>query len=101
MRKISELARNAFYNNEHFKKDNTEVIIEVYPDYKTTKLYLHGKCIAKRDNINNKLYVNHCGYTTNTTKERLNSLYGVSIYQKNYVWYLNGVEMLSDWNEVI
>ena len=98
MRKISELARNAFYNGNDFRKDNTRVEHNFSDNF--SYLYLHGNCIAKRDNINNKLYVNHCGYTTNTTKERLNGLYGVSIYQRNYVWYLNGVEMLSCWNEV-
>jgi len=97
MRKISELARNAFYNGNDFRKDNTRVEHNFSNNF--SYLYLHGNCIAKKDN--NKLYVSHCGYITNTTKERLNSLYGVSIYQKNYVWYLNGVEMRDNWNEVI
>ena len=99
MRKISELARNAFYNSNDFRKNNTRVEHNFIDNF--SYLYLHSNCIAKRDNTNNKLYVNHCGYTTNTTKERLNSLNGVSICQRNYIWYLGGMKMLSGFNEVI
>ena len=54
-------------------------------------LALHGHRIAKLL-PNNDLYIRSAGWETKTTKERLNGLPGVDIYQKNYVWYLNGVE---------
>ena len=32
----------------------------------------------------------NCGWFSNTTKERLNGLPNVNIYQKNFEWFLNG-----------
>ena len=50
-------------------------------------LLLHHNCIAKLEQ--GKLYIRSGGYETQTTKERLNGLPGVSIYQKDFQWYLN------------
>lgn len=88
MRKITEQAIRAFRNNEKFSSSNTQIIME---DQKT-KMYLHGNLIAYKED--GKLFISTCGWSSNTTKERLNGLEGVSIYQKNWNWYLNGKE----WN---
>lgn len=87
MRKITEESVNAFYNGEAFRKANME--IEVLPD--VTIMKLHGNSIAYLYNDPQKtLSITNCGWESNTTKERLNALRGVNIYQKNYQWYLNG-----------
>jgi hypothetical protein len=53
-----------------------------------TQMRLHGNIIAQKSNSG--LTISTCGWATNTTKERLNGLYGVNIVQRNYEWYLNG-----------
>lgn len=87
MRKITEESVDAFMNARKFKKANMEV--EVLPN--VTILKLHGNKIAYRyNNPERTLSITNCGWFTNTTKERLNALEGVNIYQKNWEWYLNG-----------
>ena len=86
MRKITEESVDAFMNARKFKKANMEV--EVLPN--VTILKLHENKIAYRyNNPERTLSITNCGWFTNTTKERLNALEGVSIYQKNWEWYLN------------
>ena len=55
-------------------------------DGKILKLY--NNPIAKWEN--GKLYISSAGYQTATTKERLNGIPGVSVNQKQGMWYLNG-----------
>ena len=89
MRKITEESVQAFNNSIAFKKANME--IEVLPN--VTVMKLHGNSIAFRYNDPNRtLSITNCGWQTNTTKERLNAIDGVSISQKKGVWYLNGTE---------
>lgn len=84
MRKITIDSCKAFNENQSFKSKNTEIIIES----DKTKMVLHDNVIAIKEN--NILKITNCGYFTNVTKERLNGLPNVNIYQKNYNWYLNG-----------
>jgi uncharacterized protein YneR len=90
MRKITREAVEAFNNNLPFNKGNTVVFVS---EMQTT-LRLHGSSIARKRE--GKLEINPCGFLTNTTKERLNGLPNVNISQKNFIWYLNGVELTSD-----
>lgn len=86
-RKITQESVNAFYRGEAFKKSNMEVVVE--PN--VTILKLHNNPIAYLYNDPDKtLSIRNAGWQSNTTKERLNALEGVSISQKNWVWYLNG-----------
>ena len=85
MIQITKEAVDAFLNGYYYKKSNMEVTCG--------EMYLHGNKIAWLD-VNGQLWISHCGYRTNTTKERLNGLPGVNIRQRNYQWYLNGEE----WN---
>ena len=81
MRKITENAVNAFYSNGYFKQDNTMVLNGV--------MQLHRTNIAILKD--GKLFLNTDGYTTNTTKERLNGVLEVHrmyIKQKDFQWYL-------------
>lgn len=91
MRKITEQSVNAFMNAKKFSKQN--MVVEVLPN--VTILKLHNNAIAYRYNNPEKtLSITNCGWFSNTTKERLNALPNVNIYQKNWNWYLNGKE----WN---
>lgn len=112
MRQITKESINAFYNDFTFSKSN--MIVE-YSYGKTnelpslnntylTKLRYHNNTIAIKS-VNKytgieRLYITNCGYFTNTTKERLNALKGVSIVQKNFIWYLNGIEWHGDLTEI-
>jgi hypothetical protein len=87
MRKITAQAVDAFMDARPFKKDNMQV--EVLPN--VTIMYLHGNAIAYRFNDPDRtLTITNCGWFSNTTKERLNGIPGVSINQKKGQWYLNG-----------
>ena len=95
MRQITQQAIAAFYANKDFKSGNTRVTVVEGNSY----LLLHGSCIAKREN--GIVSINPQGYTTTTTKERLNGLHGVHITQRSFIWYLNDVPMRTrDWTVI-
>ena len=54
-------------------------------------LKLHNNIIAIL-HPDDTLQIDSCGWFTPTTKERLNALPNVNIYQKAFKWYLNGKE---------
>jgi hypothetical protein len=87
MRQITQDVIRAFWQGVKFNRANSSVEITEH----CVVLKLHGNAIARRD-IGNKQVFAICdgGWTSNTTKERLNGLRGVRIYQKDWQWYLNG-----------
>lgn len=100
MRQITRESINAFLNGQTFNKQNMSVTVDQYKDpnniyLKLTTLRLHGNAIAKRQN--GQLYITNAGWSTNTTKERLNALPNVRIQQKAFSWYLNGREWSGEW----
>lgn len=91
MRQITEESIEAFMSATPFSKSNMSV--EVKPN--VTILSLFGNEIAyKYNDPQNTLSITNCGWKSNTTKERLNALPNVSIYQSSGVWFLNGEQ----WN---
>ena len=84
MRTVTQNAVNCFYNKENGNFNNTSVITEG----NITKMFLFGNLIAKLEN--DKLFITNAGWKSNTTKERLNALKGVNIFQKKGEWFLNG-----------
>lgn len=87
MRKITRESVQAFMDARPFSKDNTT--IEVLPN--VTIMSLFGNRIAYRYNDPERtLSITNEGWLSNTTKERLNGIPGVSINQKKGEWYLNG-----------
>ena len=95
MRKIERQMIQAIVDERsHWSKDNTRV----ESTDGISSVYLHGHKIAEFEHrLNGKLWINNCGYETNTTKSRLNVLidfvfgcdptkYG--IFQKNWNWWL-------------
>lgn len=94
MRKITEKAVEAFLSNNSFNGNNTKVSKVIGG----TRMYLHNNCIA--ENINGRIGITNCGWFTNTTKERLNGIPGVSIRQVNGNWILNGNLWDGAWIEI-
>ena len=95
MRQITIESLNAFLNAKKFNKSNMSV--EVLPN--VTVLKYQGNEIAfKYNDQKQTIAITNCGWFSNTTKERLNGVIRLSglnikeIYQKNFVWYLNGKE---------
>lgn len=87
MRQITNDSINAFMNARKFNRQNMSV--EVLPN--VTILKLHNNAIAyKYNDPEETLSITNCGWFSNTTKERLNGLPNVNIYQKNFEWFLNG-----------
>ena len=94
MRKIErEMLQAIVDERSHWSKDNTRV----ESTDGISSVYLHGHKIAEYEHrLNGNLYINNCGYDTNTTKSRLNALIkwvvgsatGNGIFQKNWNWYL-------------
>ena len=89
MKKVTLKSIDAFLSAKKFNSQNTRVI--VLPN--VTILTLFGNEIAYLYNDPDRtLSITNCGYFTKTTKERLNGIPGIRINQKNYNWYLNGIE---------
>jgi hypothetical protein len=110
---IEQQMIRAISNETDWKKDNTSVVVipgtPWPPNFCTTfskeiQVRLHGNLIARifpgnliacnlTDHIfpGNKMILSSCGWVTNTTKSRLNSIlhhYNLGgIFQKDYVWY--------------
>lgn len=107
MRLITEKMTDLFTSFNSCKMANTEVMHKaMLKNGKFPKgdhfivLELHGHEIAAMDSKDHSLYITNAGWQTNTTKERLNGLPGVSIYQKKGKWYLNGNEWNGEWIQV-
>ena len=94
MRKISIDSALALIHGQAFKRDNTKV--EISPNNKYAYMYLFGNWIARKNLRNGNININNCGYTTTTTKDRLNAIIYYSdynhnfkhIFQKNHTWYI-------------
>jgi len=63
-----------------------------------SELFLFNNLIAKKGT--DGLFITNAGWKSNTTKERLNELPGVSIYQKKGEWFLNDKEWNGEWTKV-
>ena len=118
MRQITRDAGQALRNRQPFKRGNTTV--EVIERSRTpywvkrdgfvidenrrvdAKMRLHGHVIAEFHDLGGHpdcprtqhyyYMIDSCGYMTHTTKERLNGIPGIQVVQKDWVWYLNGIE---------
>lgn len=100
MRKITQNAVNALLAAGTFSQGNTTVTLNdgralgewSNSDSMVSRMYLHGNLIATLDHNTKLLTITNAGWSSNTTKERLNGLPNVSIHQANWQWYLNGKE---------
>jgi hypothetical protein len=95
MRKITSEAVDKFLSKTPFRKSN----MSVEENGGVYKLKLHGNTIATIDELG-VLSVSNAGWRSNTTKERLNGIPGVRVHQKNWNWFLNGVEWDGSWKRI-
>ena len=92
MRKIEQQMNRAIVNRNNWSNSNTFVEYNSNTDCST--IVLHRTAIAVWDHNNEAVKLNTGGYTTNTTKSRLNAIldqvmYGARVYQKNFDWFLS------------
>jgi hypothetical protein len=90
MRKITQKIVGAFISRRSLSSGNTRT--------NGQSLFLHDNEIARW--TNNKLEISNGGWPSDTTKERLNALPGVSINQSNFVWFLNGQKWDGNWTVI-
>jgi hypothetical protein len=88
MRKIEQEMLKAIRSRKNWSNANTAVSI----DSDVVSVMLHGHKIAEIDFKERKMKISSCGYTTSTTKSRLNAILhefsNQGIYQKNYEWFI-------------
>lgn len=84
MRKVTERIKQAFEQGVSLKVGNTKT--------DGTSVFLHGNEIIKRD-PSGLVMATLAGWNTPTTRERINGITGLGIYQKNFAPMLNGQEI--------
>lgn len=94
MKIVTQNAVATFYRKGNATFSNTQVVTE----NGVTSMFLFGNKIAEEKE--GVLRITNVGWESNTTKERLNSLNGVSIQQKKGEWYLNGELWNGNWIEI-
>lgn len=103
-RKITKESVDAFLAGRPFHKGNMSV--DIIDREKLVVLKLHGNPIARRDLTTGKLEITNAGWPTVTTRERLNGLPGVSVWQRNHVQIIatkefpEGIEWNGEWTVV-
>ena len=92
MRKIERQMNFAISNKGNWAGSNTSVSYN--ENTNCSSVYLHGHQIATFDHNLKAVKLSSCGYTTNTTKSRLNAIldevkYGCRVFQKNWEWFVS------------
>ena len=87
MRQITQKIVTAFEQRRALKIDNSET--------DGTSLWLFNNKIA--EHREGGIWITNAGWSSKTTKERLNGLRGVHITQKKGEWYLNGHRCGGEW----
>jgi len=88
MRKTTKTIHAAFQDQRPCRVGNTHT--------DGNAVYLHGNKIVERraDGI----YVSNAGWSSSTTKERLNAF--CSVVQRNFSWFINGQPYDGGWVRV-
>ena len=92
MRKIERQMNFAISNKADWSSSNTRVEYNNLSNCST--IYLHGHRIATLCHETRAVKIDSCGYTTNTTKSRLNAIleevkWGCKVFQKNWDWFVS------------
>ena len=92
MRKIEQQMNRAIANRTDWSSSNTRVEFNDFTN--CSSVFLHGHRIATFDHNVKAVKLSSCGWTTNTTKSRLNAIlsevkYGCRVFQKQFDWYLS------------
>lgn len=96
MKQVTKQTIAAFKENRSIRVNNTEVIA----NGAIVGLYLFGNLIAEKNKVTGITKITNAGWFSNTTKERLNGLPGVSIAQNKGKWYLNGELWDGKWTPI-
>ena len=92
MRKIERQMNFAISNKGNWSSSNTQVSFN--SNTNCSSIYLHGHRIATLCHETKAVKIDSCGYTTNTTKSRLNAIldevkYGCRVFQKQWDWFVS------------
>lgn len=103
MRKITRLAKEAFFYACPFSQSNTIVAITERKSGDVVNLFLHGHCIATRLVGQEDIRFCMCGWGTPTTRERLKAADVLISQRKGLQYHISPVtreETLIDENTV-
>ena len=92
----------AIVNRNNWSNSNT--FVEYNSNTNCSTVVLHRTAIATYDHNTKAVKLNSGGYTTNTTKSRLNAiLQGIigcaSVYQRNWNWFLSYNNVTHNFND--
>ena len=92
MRKLERQMNFAISNKADWCGSNTQVTYNNSTN--CSQIFLHGHQIATFDHNLKAVKLSSCGYTTNTTKSRLNAIleevkWGCRVFQKNFDWFVS------------
>jgi len=105
MRKIERLMNMAITHKTDWSSSNTTVSFN--SNTNCSQVRLHGHLIATFDHNLKALKIDSCGYTTVTTKSRLNAIldevkWGCKVFQKNFDWFVSyNDQVASFWDGMI
>ena len=92
MRKIEQQMNRAIVNKNDWSNSNT--FVDYNSNTNCSTVVLHRTAIAVYDHNTQALKLNSGGYTTVTTKSRLNAIldevkFGARVFQKNFNWFIS------------
>ena len=92
MRKLERQMNFAISNKGNWAGSNTQVTYNNSTN--CSSIFLHGHQIATFDHNLKAVKLSSCGYTTNTTKSRLNAIldevkWGCKVFQKKFEWFVS------------
>ena len=92
MRLIEKQMNFALSNRSNWSNSNRRV--EYNSNTNCSSVYLHNHQIATFDHNLKAVKLSSCGWTTNTTKSRLNAIldevkWGCKVFQKNFEWFVS------------
>ena len=105
MRKLERQMNFAVSNKGNWSGSNTQV--NYNSNTNCSQIYLHGHHIETFCHETRAVKIDSCGYTSRTTKSRLNAIleevkYGCSVFQKNFDWFVKyNDQVASFWDGMI
>ena len=106
MRKIEQQMNRAIVNKVDWMVDSnySNTSVEYNNNTNCSTVVLYNTAIATYDHNTQALKLNSGGYTTNTTKSRLNAILdelitGARVFQKNWNWFLSYNNQTHDFND--
>ena len=102
MRKIEQQMNRAIVNKNDWSNSNT--FVEYNSNTNCSTVVLHRTAIAVYDHNTQALKLNTGGWSTVTTKSRLNAILselitGASVFQRDFILFLNYNNQTHDFND--